>query len=36
MTEVQPIVAMRGISKRFGGVVALKSVDLEAYAGEVL
>ncbi|MFT7058191.1 MAG: ABC-type sugar transport system ATPase subunit [Pseudorhodobacter sp.] len=36
MTEVQPIVAMRGISKRFGGVVALKNVDLEAYAGEVL
>ncbi|MCL4148568.1 UNVERIFIED_CONTAM: hypothetical protein GTU68_003679 [Idotea baltica] len=27
---------MRGISKRFGGVVALSHVDLEAYAGEVL
>jgi len=36
MDENQPIVAMRGISKRFGGVVALSHVDLEAYAGEVL
>jgi ABC-type sugar transport system ATPase subunit len=27
---------MRGISKRFGGVVALNKVDLAAYAGEVL
>ncbi|MEM9205890.1 MAG: ATP-binding cassette domain-containing protein [Pseudomonadota bacterium] len=27
---------MRGITKRFGGVTALKDVDLEAYAGEVL
>lgn len=36
MVENQPIVAMRGISKRFGGVVALSHVDLEAYAGEVL
>ncbi|MGI9332011.1 MAG: ATP-binding cassette domain-containing protein [Gammaproteobacteria bacterium] len=27
---------MRGISKRFGGVTALKDVDLEASAGEVL
>lgn len=31
-----PTVAMRGISKRFGGVAALESVDLDAYAGEVL
>ena len=31
-----PVVAMRGIDKRFGGVVALKDVDLTAYAGEVL
>ncbi|WP_306261617.1 ATP-binding cassette domain-containing protein [Pararhizobium sp. IMCC21322] len=36
MVENQPIVAMRGISKRFGGVVALSHVDLTAYAGEVL
>lgn len=27
---------MRGIVKRFGGVVALNNVDLDAYAGEVL
>lgn len=32
----QPLVQMRGISKRFGGVTALQDVDLDAYAGEVL
>ena len=32
----QPVVAMRGITKRFGGVTALETVDLDAYAGEVL
>ncbi|MEM1073724.1 MAG: ATP-binding cassette domain-containing protein [Pseudomonadota bacterium] len=31
-----PLVQMRGITKRFGGVTALLDVDLEAYAGEVL
>ncbi|MCL6282480.1 ATP-binding cassette domain-containing protein [Ruegeria sp. 2012CJ41-6] len=31
-----PLVKMRGISKRFGGVTALSNVDLDAYAGEVL
>lgn len=31
-----PLVKMRGISKRFGGVTALSGVDLDAYAGEVL
>lgn len=36
MASDQPIVAMRGIVKRFGGVVALNGVDLDAYAGEVL
>ena len=34
MTE--PLVKMRGITKRFGGVLALQSIDLDAYAGEVL
>ena len=31
-----PLVQMRGINKRFGGVTALTDVDLEAHAGEVL
>ena len=34
MTE--PLVQMRGITKKFGGVEALRNVDLDAYAGEVL
>ncbi|WP_419913226.1 ATP-binding cassette domain-containing protein [Hoeflea sp.] len=32
----QPIVSMRQITKRFGGVTALQDVDLDARAGEVL
>ncbi len=35
MTD-QPLVQMRGIVKKFGGVTALGGVDLTAYAGEVL
>ncbi|WP_299689900.1 ATP-binding cassette domain-containing protein [uncultured Tateyamaria sp.] len=31
-----PLVQMRGITKRFGGVTALQNVDLSAHAGEVL
>jgi len=31
-----PVVRMRGITKRFGGVLALDQVDLDAYGGEVL
>jgi ribose transport system ATP-binding protein len=31
-----PILEMRGISKRFPGVVALEKVDLEVYPGEVV
>jgi hypothetical protein len=31
-----PLVAMRAITKRFGGVVPLDGVDLDAHAGEVL
>ncbi len=36
MTEAKPIIQMHGITKRFGGVTALRDVDLSAYAGEVL
>ena len=35
-TAPDPLVTMRGITKRFGGVTALENVDLEARAGEVL
>ena len=31
-----PVLALRGVSKRFGAVQALTEVDLEAYAGEVI
>lgn len=31
-----PVIHMRGITKQFGGVIALDNVDLTAYAGEVL
>lgn len=31
-----PVLEMRGISKRFGGTVALKDVSLTAYPGQVL
>jgi D-xylose transport system ATP-binding protein len=32
----QPLLALKGISKSFGAVEALKDVDLEVYPGEVL
>ncbi|MFK7869812.1 MAG: ATP-binding cassette domain-containing protein [Roseobacter sp.] len=35
MTDA-PLVQMRGITKKFGGVTALSGVDLTAHAGEVL
>jgi ABC-type sugar transport system ATPase subunit len=31
-----PVLAVRGISKRFGNVVALENVDFEVYAGEIV
>jgi len=36
VADDQALVAMRGITKRFGGVTALADVDLDAHAGEVL
>ena len=36
MSSATPIISMREITKRFGGLVALEGVDLDAYAGEVL
>ncbi len=36
MSAKTPIISMRGVSKRFGGVTALQDVDLDAYPGEVL
>ena len=36
MPDEAPLVSMRGISKKFGGVTALDDVDLDAHAGEVL
>lgn len=36
MTNPQPLVSMRGITKKFGGITALDNVDLDAYGGEVL
>ncbi|ASJ72058.1 ATP-binding cassette domain-containing protein [Granulosicoccus antarcticus] len=36
MSVAAPIISMRGITKRFGGLVALQGVDLDAYSGEVL
>lgn len=36
MTDPTPIIEMHGITKRFGGVTALRNVDLSAYPGEVL
>jgi ABC-type sugar transport system ATPase subunit len=34
-TQLQPFLEMRGIVKRFPGVLALNGVDLTVYAGEV-
>ncbi len=36
MTKQQPVISMRQIRKKFGGVTALIDVDLDAYAGQVL
>jgi simple sugar transport system ATP-binding protein len=36
MASAQPILESRGITKHFGGVVALNAIDLEIRAGELL
>lgn len=36
MSTASPIISMRGITKRFGGVTALQDVDLDVHPGEVL
>ena len=33
---LEPVVSMRGISKSFGHIQALRSVDLDLYGGEVV
>ena len=35
-TASQPLLALKGFTKSFGPVEALKDVDLEVYRGEVL
>ncbi len=35
MSETAPLLRMRGIEKRFGGVQALRGVDFDLYAGEI-
>ena len=36
MPAAEPLLAVRGVHKRFGGVRALRGVDLETRAGEVM
>ena len=35
MTEVEPILTVRGMDKRFGATVALRQAELEVYPGEI-
>ena len=35
MTAQQPILSMRGISRRYGGIVALKSADIDIMPGRI-
>jgi galactofuranose transport system ATP-binding protein len=35
MVDTEPILAMRGVGKRFPGVIALEGVDFRLFAGEV-
>src|SRR5262249_53578677 len=34
--STQPILAVRGLTKRFGGLLAVDGVDFDVYAGEIL
>ena len=34
--EKQPVLQMRGITKRFGSVTANSQIDLDVYRGEIL
>ncbi|HSP18001.1 MAG TPA: ATP-binding cassette domain-containing protein, partial [Myxococcaceae bacterium] len=36
MTTVEPLLACRGLTRRFGGVVALAGLDLDVLQGELL
>jgi ABC-2 type transport system ATP-binding protein len=36
MNNANPIVRMRGLSKRFGGIQALRDVDLDIHAGSII
>ena len=35
-TTLEPVLRLRGVSKRFGGVSALTDIDLDVHAGEVV
>ncbi len=36
MTEAEALLRVRGVTKRFGGIVALDRVDVDVYEGEIL
>lgn len=36
MSELRPILSARGLSKRYGHVVALNNADFDLYPGEIL
>ena len=35
MTERTPLLELKGVSKRYGGIAALTDVDFKAYSGEI-